>query len=349
MITATLAQGLFALVFVFKVQSQGTDSCAETVTARSGDTCASIAELADISVTDFIQSNPFVTSCSELTGGSIYCISGIASSSPGFISTDGTCEGSVSCAGSEFGRCCSAYGFCGSSVDHCGEGCQPSLGECGGDGSTPEPPASSDLSMVVATSTKIISSTAIVQATVVITRTITDTLTARASTRIFTLTSVFPSTVILTSTTVVRATSSVRRSRSRSGSGRRTSSATLATPTVVVSTLRPRPTTTTTTTAQKPPPSAKPTPKPSPILPQTPETCGKYDKIGRRDDCRSIANRNDISLNELYKLNPSISARTSLLGSLLCKPGLLSDLLGGKCQVGCEKLWEGYYVCTSAR
>jgi len=306
MITTNLVKGLFAVVFLVGVQSQGADSCAETVTARPGDTCASIAELAGISVTDFLQSNPLVTTCSTLIEGAIYCKSGTASSSLVSISTDGACGGSVTCAGSQFGRCCSVHGYCGSLVDYCGEGCQLGLGECDDGSSPPEAPAL-DPAIVVATSTKIISATEIVQATVVITRTVTDTLTARASTRILTLTSVFPSTAIITSTTVVRATS-VRRST-------RTST-TLVTATVA-STRRGRPRPTTTTKAQNPLP--KPSPKPSPILPKTPDNCLQYDKIRYKDNCRSIANRNGLALSDLYEL-PFLHSSMPLKLDLLTLP-----------------------------
>ncbi|RYP08248.1 hypothetical protein DL764_001982 [Monosporascus ibericus] len=46
------------------------------------------------------------------------------------VSEDGSCGGAdgVTCVGSEFGNCCSQYGWCGSSVDHCGTGCQPEFG-----------------------------------------------------------------------------------------------------------------------------------------------------------------------------------------------------------------------------
>ena len=44
------------------------------------------------------------------------------------ISTDGSCGDGTTCQGSEFGDCCSQYGWCGSSVDYCGEGCQPEFG-----------------------------------------------------------------------------------------------------------------------------------------------------------------------------------------------------------------------------
>jgi len=149
MISTGLLKGLAALGFSVGVQSQGTESCVETVTARMGDTCASLAEFAGISVSQFLRSNPLVTNCEVLIGGAAYCKIGTASgtptvaaglplfpssaSSPSPLETsgDGACGGNVTCAGSRFGRCCSAHGFCGTSIDYCGEGCQVGLGQCG--------------------------------------------------------------------------------------------------------------------------------------------------------------------------------------------------------------------------
>ena len=36
--------------------------------------------------------------------------------------------------------CCSQYGYCGDTPDHCGTGCQAGFGVCGGGGTTPAPP-----------------------------------------------------------------------------------------------------------------------------------------------------------------------------------------------------------------
>ncbi|KAK0633898.1 hypothetical protein B0T14DRAFT_561438 [Immersiella caudata] len=210
MLSTRLLPGLVALAISVGVQTQGTSSCVETVTARTGDTCASLAELVSISVTDFLRSNPSVTSCSALIGGAVYCKTGVASgpptipaslppasgsngdstSEPLSVSTDGVCGGTVTCEGSQFGRCCSAHGYCGSTSDYCSDGCQDGLGECG-DGDEPPETVIVPISTEVAISTKVISATRTVQATVVVTNTVlvTDTLTARASTRILTLTS----------------------------------------------------------------------------------------------------------------------------------------------------------------
>lgn len=48
------------------------------------------------------------------------------------VSTDGTCAGTggFTCQGSTFGNCCSQYGWCGKTVDHCGTGCNKSFGTC---------------------------------------------------------------------------------------------------------------------------------------------------------------------------------------------------------------------------
>ena len=320
----TLLLPLLAILTI-GVQPQGTttpSSCTETITARSGDTCASLADRAEISVTDFLRSNPSVTSCSVLIAGAVYCTLGTAVGPPAVpaasslppsggdptISGDGTCGGEgggVTCAGSRFGRCCSAHGYCGSSADYCGEGCLVGFGECGSGGDNAE---ATSRTVQGATTTTAAAITSVVVVTR--TRTVTDTLTARGSTSILTLTltSVFPSTAVVTSTSVVRATS-VRRATS--------TSTTLVTAVVTAistrrrgggggggggggrSTRRGRPSTTTTTMTQKPKPTPAPA-KPSPALPDTPRSCKTFDRIRDGDDCRSVARRNGISLRDLY-------------------------------------------------
>ncbi|TQS35779.1 hypothetical protein Golomagni_03790 [Golovinomyces magnicellulatus] len=46
-------------------------------------------------------------------------------------SSNGECGGYQTCSGSEYGGCCSRYGYCGSSTEHCGEGCMGTFGMCG--------------------------------------------------------------------------------------------------------------------------------------------------------------------------------------------------------------------------
>lgn len=47
------------------------------------------------------------------------------------ISTDATCGTGLTCQGSTFGNCCSQAGWCGSTTDYCGTGCQSAFGTCG--------------------------------------------------------------------------------------------------------------------------------------------------------------------------------------------------------------------------
>ncbi|KAF4830322.1 Lectin-C [Colletotrichum tropicale] len=54
------------------------------------------------------------------------------SSSSTKISPDGTCGGinAYTCTGGSFGNCCSQWGYCGNSDDHCLNGCQSKFGDC---------------------------------------------------------------------------------------------------------------------------------------------------------------------------------------------------------------------------
>ena len=85
-------------------------ACAAYVTARSGDTCASIAASVGITVTEFLRNNPSVSKCDSLAAGTRYCIDS-SSTPPLQISTDGQCGGNLTCAGSSYGDCCSEHGW----------------------------------------------------------------------------------------------------------------------------------------------------------------------------------------------------------------------------------------------
>lgn len=74
------------------------------------------------------------------------------------VSTDGTCGGAegFTCAGSTFGNCCSAYGWCGSTTGHCDAGCNAVFGICGSTSpsATPASVSSSSAPSSFVTSTK---------------------------------------------------------------------------------------------------------------------------------------------------------------------------------------------------
>ncbi|KUJ21487.1 uncharacterized protein LY89DRAFT_435985 [Mollisia scopiformis] len=48
------------------------------------------------------------------------------------VSTNGMCGNITTCAGSNFGPCCSQFWYCGSSTDYCSFGCNPLFGSCSG-------------------------------------------------------------------------------------------------------------------------------------------------------------------------------------------------------------------------
>ncbi|KFY30508.1 hypothetical protein V493_01861, partial [Pseudogymnoascus sp. VKM F-4281 (FW-2241)] len=54
-----------------------------------------------------------------------------SSGTPLTPSTNGECGDKQTCSGSGFGQCCSKYGYCGVTAEHCGNGCNPAYGTCG--------------------------------------------------------------------------------------------------------------------------------------------------------------------------------------------------------------------------
>ncbi|AEO66281.1 carbohydrate-binding module family 18 protein [Thermothielavioides terrestris NRRL 8126] len=337
MVASSLAGSVLLLALGFSQQVAA--ACTRTITARPGDTCASLAAEAGITVTDFLRSNPSVTSCSQLVAGGTYCVQGTADSAPtpsstssssspassptGLgVSTDGSCGNGITCAGSSFGPCCSPHGYCGSTDDYCGTGCQPEFGSCGsGVGATT--PAVTVTVTVTDTTITAVTRTSLVYQTSTLTDIITRTKTTTAATATVTLTTIKTSTstrtVDLTSFSINTITSIVTSTRVVTSNG-------CGTPTTPI----------TTTTTQVQPGN------PSPTLPGTPRNCKDFDLIQRGDTCRSIAIRNGLSLLEFYSLNPSVSADTIVL----CTGDLPDLVLSGLCQISCDALWPGYYVCV---
>ncbi|KAK0726555.1 hypothetical protein B0T21DRAFT_350671 [Apiosordaria backusii] len=202
--------------------------CTRFIEAYEGDTCAILAEIAGITVTQFLRSNPSVTSCSQLVPGGYYCIEGVADSGPTAsatltksaaptssspvrlsISQDGSCGSGVTCTGSSFGNCCSPHGFCGSSADYClADGCQRAFGSCGAGAVssapiTPGPTASVTVtvtSVVAVTRTSILSQTSTATVTTTIPQTV---LTTRTITNTVPATAFTTQTVRVTSTTTL--------------------------------------------------------------------------------------------------------------------------------------------------
>jgi hypothetical protein len=130
------------------IQDGMTSDCNKFHFVVSGDGCYAIASNAGINLADFYKWHPAVqTDCSRLFLDTYVCIgvssSASASATPtptsatatptgNKISTDGTCGGTagMTCAGSQFGTCCSSSGYCGSTSAYCGGGCQSPFGSC---------------------------------------------------------------------------------------------------------------------------------------------------------------------------------------------------------------------------
>ncbi|KAF1831063.1 glycoside hydrolase/deacetylase [Decorospora gaudefroyi] len=74
-------------------------------------------------------------SCASTSSASssVTATSSGATATPTAVSQDGSCglANGLACTGFAEGECCSQYGWCGSSTDHCGTGCQSDFGNCG--------------------------------------------------------------------------------------------------------------------------------------------------------------------------------------------------------------------------
>ncbi|ERT00634.1 uncharacterized protein SPSK_07742 [Sporothrix schenckii 1099-18] len=196
------------------ILSSSAAACTRQITAKTGDSCVSVSQANSITVTQFLQFNPAVTSCA-LSAGQAYCVStdpalgsplpppavsspstpssstptpiqpaapsgsSVSSGSSGLIpspdGSDGICGGQYTCLGSVYGACCSANGYCGNTADYCGEGCNPAYGQCGVCPAV-EPGAATATVTAFFTTTSILVSTVTAGPTVTVTHTITATL-----------------------------------------------------------------------------------------------------------------------------------------------------------------------------
>ncbi|KAK4248363.1 carbohydrate-binding module family 18 protein [Corynascus novoguineensis] len=312
MVASVLARSLLLLALGFSHQVAAV--CTRSVTAKQGDTCASIAAAEGITVAEFLRFNDSVTSCSSLVAGETYCVQDTDDSEPpGLdVSVDGTCGQGITCAGSRFGDCCSVHGFCGGTAEYCGDGCQEAFGNCDGGTGSPGGPSVT----VTVTSITSVTETATIPATVTSTSIIRlTTIITSVSTQTVSVTSISTDTLtrIVTSTSVI------------------TSGVCIVTPTK--------------TTTSKPTTTALPTGRPT--LPGTPRNCKNYDRIESNDTCRSIATRNKLSLLDFYSLNPLVSETISDPSEQQLRTRIHRPLAkNGSYQIDCDALLEGYYVCV---
>lgn len=149
-------------------------TCTRTVTAIAGDTCASLSGSNSLTVTQFIQLNPTISTCS-LVPGSTYCVSddpaAVPTTRPTLAPTsllppvptgtllpspdgsDGICGSGYTCLGSVYGDCCSENGYCGNTTEYCATGCNAVFGRCGGGLPVDQPGTSAPVSGVPTTVT----------------------------------------------------------------------------------------------------------------------------------------------------------------------------------------------------
>ncbi|PON25458.1 LysM domain-containing protein [Trichoderma gamsii] len=104
-------------------QSGTVDSCGLFYNVVAGDTCEEISLRFGINFTTFQTLNPEINSgCTNLWLNYAVCVAPVTAAP---LSTDGTCGPAwnhATCTGTNFGKCCSTAGYCGSSADYCSAG-----------------------------------------------------------------------------------------------------------------------------------------------------------------------------------------------------------------------------------
>ncbi|KAB5585176.1 hypothetical protein GE09DRAFT_18014 [Coniochaeta sp. 2T2.1] len=175
-------------------------TCTLTVVAKAGDTCASLSTANALTVAQFIQLNPSISTCS-LSPGTTYCVSDNPAATPPRTTaapapttsapaagptwtlvpspdgSDGICGGEYTCLGSVYGDCCSENGYCGNTTEYCGAGCNSVFGRCGGGLPVDDPGAGTPTTVTVTViggpSTCAAAPTRTVTATITVNQTVT--------------------------------------------------------------------------------------------------------------------------------------------------------------------------------
>ncbi|KAJ9158217.1 hypothetical protein NKR19_g3540 [Coniochaeta hoffmannii] len=260
-------------------------TCTRTVTAKAGDTCASLSTSNSLTVAQFIQLNPTIATCSLLPGAT-YCVSDdpaaitipapTSSSStrpaaaptgslvPSPDGSEGVCGGSTgyTCLGSVYGDCCSENGYCGNTTEYCdaATGCNAVFGRCGGGTSPVDEPSGTGGGTTTVTVT-VITGGAAPTCPAAPTRTVTATMTVNQTvTKLQTV----------TQTHTVTATTSAAAAR------------------------------------------------PSPILEGTTSRCKTYYQWKNTDTCTRLARTLGVTEDQLYTWNPALDCDDPPRGYYIC-------------------------------
>ncbi|KAK4449776.1 carbohydrate-binding module family 18 protein [Podospora aff. communis PSN243] len=320
----------------FVLGASTAEPCTLVVTARVGDTCASLSEVSGITVSQFLRANPGITTCSSLVSGTRYCVdpnyvvsttsrAPAATNNPGGgasqldVTVNGQCGDGLTCLGSAFGDCCSEHGWCGSSADHCGPKCQFAFGRCGSGGgpagsTTAQPTGGNAAVTATVYVTRTLTASALATATQVIRQTVSVTvkenngIATSTSTVLVTQSSLtFISSTVTTIRTITITDAKLCTARSANNVGvvPREAEATSAPKVTVVDVQEAAPV------------------YPSPTQPGTVPDCQTFYRVKHDDSCDDIIQRHAAAfgMEELYAWNKQIKG-------------------------DCQGLWLGYWVCV---
>ncbi|PLB55789.1 hypothetical protein P170DRAFT_347218 [Aspergillus steynii IBT 23096] len=134
-ITAPTGTALYYTTAIpaYPTQSGTTESCGKYYQIASGDNCATVNLRFGLNITELPSLNTYLDrTCSNLWIGYDICVAPVSTPT---ASSDGSCGVGVTCAGSEFGSCCSSAGKCTDDCGSPGNGTVSTNGLCGPDNS----------------------------------------------------------------------------------------------------------------------------------------------------------------------------------------------------------------------
>lgn len=220
----------------------------------------------------------------------------------------------MTCAGSKWGQCCSAHGYCGSGDDYCGLGCASHFGVCSQGTTSAGLPAGSPLP----TGTQREGPNPLCPVCPVCTI----------------CTSTLPGMVPSSCRVILTATSWLTATTTQTTLQVQTQTQTQTQTQIQTETY------TTTVTTNSLPMAATDISLPSPIFPGAVPDCKRWYKTQDGDTCRTVAEAANISRKDLRRWNTRIGHTSD--DTTICEGRQIQNL----CRVPCGDLWPGYYLCV---